>query len=127
LPGDTKKLFAVYDRKKLDAMGADSNAVLALAAEPGVVFSGGAEGQVVSKAPVGGHHGYDPNMAEMYTGFIGYGPGLSKGVTIPMMGVKDMAPLIATLLGLPFKTPDGVLYPELTPLPPSPKGALGNN
>src|SRR5581483_761372 len=37
LPGDTKKLFAVYDRKKLDAMGADSSAVLALAAVSGVV------------------------------------------------------------------------------------------
>jgi len=113
LPADTKKLFTIYDRKKLDAMGADSSAVLALAAASGIIFSGSAQGPIVSPAPSGGHHGYDPDMPEMYTGFIGYGPGLNKGVVIPLMSVKDTAPLIATLLGLSFKSPDGVLYPGL--------------
>ena len=113
LPAETKKLFTIYSREKLDKMGADSSAVLALAAQPGIIFSGSAEGQVLSPAPIGGHHGYDPDMPEMYTGFIGYGTGLNKGVVIPLMGVKDTAPLIATLLGLPFKAQDGVLYTGL--------------
>lgn len=113
LPADIKKLFTIYDRKKLDVLGADSSAMLALAAAPGIVFSGSAEGQVLSPAPAGGHHGYDPDMPEMYTGFIGFGPGLNKGVVIPLMSVKDTAPLIATLLGLSFKSQDGVLYTGL--------------
>jgi len=94
-------------------MGADSNAVLALAAIPGVVFSASAEGEVLSPAPRGGHHGYDPDMPEMYTGFIGYGLGFNKGTSISLMSIKDIAPIIAKLLGLRFETRDGVLYPGL--------------
>lgn len=114
LPADTKKLFAVYDRKKLDEMGADSSAVLALAAQPGIIFGGSTEGEVLM--PIkggGGHHGYDPDQPEMYTGFIGYGPGFSKGLVNAQMSVKDFAPMIAALLGIEFKTPDGVLFPGI--------------
>jgi predicted AlkP superfamily pyrophosphatase or phosphodiesterase len=113
LPAEIQKYFAVYDRKKLDAMGADSNAVLALAAAPGIVFSGSVAGEILSPIKGGGHHGYDPEMAEMYTGFIGYGTGFTKGMTMSTMGVKDIAPLIARLLGLSFKAPDGVLVSGL--------------
>ena len=113
LPAEIKKYFAVYDRKKLDAMGADSNAALALAAIPGIVFSGSAEGEIFSPVKGGGHHGYDPEMAEMYTGFIGYGTGFTKGMVVSTMSVKDIAPLIARLLGLSFKAPDGILVPGL--------------
>lgn len=113
LPEEIQKYFTVYDRNKLDAMGADSNAVLALAAVPGLVFGGGAEGEVLSAIKGGGHHGYDPEMPEMYTGFIGYGAGFKRGANISQMSVKDIAPVIATLLGLKFKSQYGVLYPGL--------------
>lgn len=109
-----KKLFAIYDRKKLDDMGVDSSAALALAAQPGVVFGGSAQGDVLM--PIkggGGHHGYDPSQADMYTGFVGYGPGLTKGYVIDQMSVKDIAPLITNLLSIEFKTPDGVLIPGI--------------
>ena len=110
LPAGIKKLFTIYDRSKLDDMGADSSALLALAAMPGIVFGGGDSGEEL--VPVkGGHHGYDPNIPQMFTGFIGYGKGLSKGKVIPFMGVEDTAPLIAALLGITFKAPDGILYP----------------
>lgn len=113
-PADFKKLFAVYDRKKLDDMGADSSAALALAAQPGVVFGGSAKGDVLMPIKEGGgHHGYDPGQADMYTGFIGYGPGLRHGYVIDQMSVKDIAPLIAALMGIEFRTPDGVLVPGL--------------
>jgi predicted AlkP superfamily pyrophosphatase or phosphodiesterase len=118
LPAEIQKYFTVYDRRKLDAMGADSNAVLALAAAPGTVFSGGVDGDVLSPIKGGGHHGYDTDMAEMYTGFIGFGAGFTKGMVAPSMSVKDMAPLIARLLGLPFKAPDGALVPGLVAVKP---------
>jgi predicted AlkP superfamily pyrophosphatase or phosphodiesterase len=111
LPDSIKKLFIVYDRKKLAEMGVDSNAVLALAAQPGIVFGGSIEGEVL--VPIkggGGHHGYDPDQPEMYTGFIGYGAGLNKSLVIPQLDLKDIAPLIAGLLGIEFKAPDGVLH-----------------
>jgi hypothetical protein len=100
-------------------MGADSSAALALAAVPGIVFSGASvnkEGVLLKDelgAAGGGHHGYDPNFPEMYTGFIGYGAGINKGTVIPVIGVEDIAPLVTKLLGVEFKAPDGILLPGI--------------
>jgi predicted AlkP superfamily pyrophosphatase or phosphodiesterase len=119
LPYSQKKLFNVYDRAKLDEMGADSSAALALAAVPGIFFSGASvdrSGNTLKDAlgaAGGGHHGYDPNFPEMATGFIGYGAGINKGIVIPIMGVEDIAPLITTLLGVEFNSPDGILLPSI--------------
>lgn len=104
--------YSVYDRSKLDSMGADPNAVLALAAKPGYVFSGGTN-PVLASQTSGGHHGYDPNHPEMMTGFIAAGAGINKGVVIQDMCVTDIAPLIATLLGIEFRVLDGKLIPNL--------------
>jgi hypothetical protein len=126
LPADKRKLFRIVDRKELDDMGADSNAILALAAQPGLVFSGAVKaGSAVNNGPGtsiqqnslagvfvpthGGHHGYDPNIPDMYTGFIAEGAGIVKGGHIHELRVTDIAPLIAKLLGIQFNTPDGKL------------------
>jgi predicted AlkP superfamily pyrophosphatase or phosphodiesterase len=126
LPADKRKLYRIVDRKELDQMGADSSAILALAAQPGLVFSGAVKaGAFVNNGPgtsiqqnsltgvfvptKGGHHGYDPNLPDMYTGFIAEGAGIIKGGYIHELRVTDIAPLIAKLLGIEFKTPDGKL------------------
>jgi predicted AlkP superfamily pyrophosphatase or phosphodiesterase len=126
LPANKRKLFRTVDRKELDIMGADSNAVLALAAQPGLVFSGAIKaGASVNNGPGtsiqqnslagvfvpthGGHHGYDPNIPDMYTGFIAEGAGIITGGHIHELRVTDIAPLIAKLLGVEFNTPDGKL------------------
>jgi predicted AlkP superfamily pyrophosphatase or phosphodiesterase len=128
LPKDKRKLFRIIDRRELDKMGADSSAILALAAIPGTVFSGSTAptkttnqgpGTAIQNNPLdgvfisafGGHHGYDPNLKEMFTGFIAYGAGINKGGQIKELCVTDIAPLIAKLLGIEFKTPDGRLVP----------------
>lgn len=126
LPKDKGKLFRIIDRKELDKMGADSAALLALTAEPGLVFSGSTKAaETVNHGPgtfiqqskyegvffptTGGHHGYDPNIKDMWTGFIAAGAGINKGGHIKEMRLVDVAPLIAKLLGIEFKTPDGKL------------------
>jgi predicted AlkP superfamily pyrophosphatase or phosphodiesterase len=126
LPKEKRKLFRIIYRKELDKMGADSAALLALTAEPGMVFSGSTKAAaVVNHGPgtliqqskyegvflptTGGHHGYDPNIKDMWTGFIAAGAGINKGGHIREMRVVDVAPLIAKLLGIEFKTPDGQL------------------
>jgi predicted AlkP superfamily pyrophosphatase or phosphodiesterase len=124
LPVEKRKLFRILDRAALDRMGADSSAILALAAVPGLVFSGAVKaGPVVNNGPGtaiqqdplagvfypvhGGHHGYDPNLPEMYTGFIAAGPGVRVGGHIADLCVVDIAPLVAELLGVRFVCPDG--------------------
>ncbi|WP_439697436.1 alkaline phosphatase family protein [Mucilaginibacter sp. AW1-7] len=126
LPKDKRGLFRIIDRKELDHMGADSNALLALTAQPGMVFSGSVApakatnlgvGTFIQNSPLegvfiptqGGHHGYDPNIKEMWTGFIAAGAGIKKGGHIDEIHMVDIAPLIAKLLGIEFKTPDGRL------------------
>jgi len=130
LPENKRKLFRIIERKELDKMGADSAAILALAAIPGTVFSSSlGSAKTINHGPGtliqqnvfegvfvpthGGHHGYDPNLQDMWTGFIAYGAGIKKGGHIEEMRVVDIAPLIAKLLGIEFKTPDGHLVPGI--------------
>jgi hypothetical protein len=130
LPKNRRNLFRIVNRQELDKMGADSQAILALAAEPGLVFSGSmSAAQTTNKGPgtliqnnkldgvfiptTGGHHGYDPNIPDMWTGFIAEGAGVIKGGHITSLCVTDIAPLIAELLGVEFKTPDGKLVPGI--------------
>jgi predicted AlkP superfamily pyrophosphatase or phosphodiesterase len=126
LPSDKRQLFRVMDRAELDQLGADSDAVLALSAVPGLVFSGSIQrapvknqgpGTLIQQSPLdgvfiasfGGHHGYDPRIPEMYTGFIAAGARIKKGGFVKELCVTDIAPLIAALLEIEFKTPDGKL------------------
>ena len=130
LPADKRRLFRIVNRNELDQMGADSSAVMALAAVPGLAFSGSmGNGQTINNGPgtliqqskleglfiptSGGHHGYDPNIPDMWTGFIAAGAGINKGAKIKEICVTDISPLIAKLLGIEFKTPDGKLVPGI--------------
>lgn len=112
LPVKYKKLFRVVERAELDQVGADPNAALALAPVQGIVFSGSIDGELMKPAK-GGTHGYFPDFKEIQTGFVAFGKGINQGVTIPEMGLEDIAPLIAYLLKMDFPSADGVLYPGL--------------
>jgi len=132
LPEAKRKLFRIIDRKELDQMGADSSAILALSGlqGSGLVFSGStAPHQMENHGPgtlvqnnklagvfiptTGGHHGYDPNIPDMWTGFIAAGAGIIKAGYINSLREVDIAPLIAKLLGIDFSTPDGKLVPGI--------------
>lgn len=132
LPKNERKQFRIVYRDELDKMGADSSALLAIAALPGLVFSGSTHaGQTVNHGPgtliqqssfdglftptTGGHHGYDPNLPDMWTGFIAAGPGINIGGHIKEMAVVNLSPLIAKLLGVEFQTPDGHLISGILP------------
>jgi predicted AlkP superfamily pyrophosphatase or phosphodiesterase len=127
LPSAQRKRFRIMDRPELDQLGADSAAILALSGVPGLVFSGGlaATNHAVNYGPgttaaqqaqdglfvpvTGGHHGYDPRLPAMYTGFIAAGAGIRKGQHITELRETDIAPLVARLLGVTFTCPDGKL------------------
>lgn len=112
LPVAQKKLFRVIDRKAMDEAGADPHAALALTAAQGIVFGGGSKGEAIMASPssLKGMHGYFPDFHEIQTGFIGAGAGFKTGVVIPVMGLEDIAPVAASLLGIPFPSADGILF-----------------
>jgi len=126
LPEEKRKLFRIIDRKELDRMGADSTVLLALSGTngSGLVFSGSTTpskttnhgpGTRIQQSKYdgvfytahGGHHGFDPDNEEMHTGFIAYGASIIKGGHIDHLSEPDIAVLVAKLLGIAFKTPDG--------------------
>lgn len=112
LPEGQKKLFKIIERKELENLGADPDAALALAAIKGVAFSAANDGDII-KAGKGGTHGYFPDFDEIQTGFVGYGAGFKKGIVVPIMGMEDIAPMVAELLGITLETTDGTLYPGM--------------
>ncbi len=106
LPEEQKAMFQLKSPEALAAIGADPNAALALAANKGFTFGTKATGSLVSPAK-GGTHGFFPDFKEIQTGFVAFGPGISKGVVIPEMGLVDIAPLISSLLNLGMPQGDG--------------------
>lgn len=103
LPESQKKMFRVIEGEELRKSGADPAAVLALAADRGYGFSGATTGEIVRPSR-GGSHGYYPDFADIRTGFIGAGAGFRKGVELPVINMVDIAPIIARLLGVDFKS-----------------------
>ncbi|HEY6899293.1 MAG TPA: ectonucleotide pyrophosphatase/phosphodiesterase [Puia sp.] len=112
LPASQRKLFRVVSREEIAAIGGDPRAALALSAEQGIAFAASEQGEPL-RASRGGTHGYFPDFREIQTGFIAVGPGLKKDMTIPVMGLEDVAPLVAKLLGLELPSARGSLYPGL--------------
>lgn len=118
-PGE-RALVHLVERAELDALGADPDAALALAAVPGVALSPALDGAAVQAAQ-GAGHGYHPDLPGMSTGFVAAGAGIRAGAVAPWLPLENVAPLVAALLNLPLDAPDGLLFPGLlTPLGPTP-------
>jgi hypothetical protein len=96
-------------------MGANRHAALGLAMKGGITVRRGTTGKPFEayKGHTKSTHGWDPAYLSMHTTFIATGAGIGKHKNIPFMGIKDIAPVIAKLLGLKFKAPDGVLIPGI--------------
>lgn len=112
LPPAQQDLFRVVERAELDRVGANPEAALALAGKRGIRFGNAADGAVLKPAP-GGAHGYFPDFDEIRTGFIATGAGFSKHGVYQQIGLEDIAPLVAELLGVRLKDADGVVYPGM--------------
>ncbi|MFT3827842.1 MAG: ectonucleotide pyrophosphatase/phosphodiesterase [Chitinophagaceae bacterium] len=106
LPEEQKKLFRIIDRKALDKVGGNPEVEFALSGENGASFGNGVTGEAI-KPGKGGTHGYYPDFREIRTGFIACGPGIKEGGEIKEMNLRDITPLVAKLLNLPFPSAEG--------------------
>lgn len=109
LPAGLRALFRIVGREELDALGADPQALFALAAVPGVAFLTTAVGPA-ERAAHGAGHGYHPDVPDMTTGFLAAGAGVRPGAVAPLLPLENVAPLIAMLLGVSLPAGDGVLF-----------------
>ncbi|POY38418.1 AP endonuclease [Solitalea longa] len=107
VPDSVKNYFALVDKDKMDAIGADPNSPLALTGLNGTTFGGKSTVLIEKFDKVRGTHGYFPDHKQIETGFVAFGPGLQKGVVIPIMNMVDVAPLIVKLSGIELKGMQG--------------------
>lgn len=81
---------------------------LVLVAKNGYAFAGGSNMPPVVDAPPGnGQHGYVNTDPEMDAIFIAWGRGIRRGAHADRIRNIDVAPTIASLLGLTFTSADG--------------------
>lgn len=106
LPAEYKAMFRIVERPELDKIHADPHAMFALAAANGVYIQDANTGSLVSPRK-GGAHGYFPDIPEIQTGFIIAGAGVKNGVVLESIGLEDVAPTIAKILGVTLSNADG--------------------
>lgn len=108
LPDSVKQYFRVIDKEMLKDVGSDPLAAIALSGMKGTTVGNSIKGQLLENfKSVKGQHGFFPDNANMFTGFVGYGAGFKKGVMVQQMKLLDIAPIIATLTNSNF--PEGQL------------------
>lgn len=112
LPDQQRKLFRIVEREELDKIGTDPAVALALAPIEGISMNSASTGEAIRPAS-GGTHGFFPGFPHIHTGFIAAGSNVKQGKVVAQMGLEDIAPLVARLLNLNFKAPDGILYPGI--------------
>lgn len=108
--------LTVMSRRDLDALGAMPGAAFGLEAAPGFQLAGScrrrAGGAEAEGGTLAGTHGYLPSRPRMATGFVAAGPGVRSGIVIERMGLVDVAPTVARLLGVAAPPVEGRVLAE---------------
>ena len=112
-PDSIKAYYQVLNKAQLDKVGADPEVLLALSGLKGTTLGNKADALTDKFKKVKGTHGFYPDHKQIQTGFVAFGPGLKKGVVIPVMNMVDIAPLICKLSGVSLPQTEGKLYPEM--------------
>jgi predicted AlkP superfamily pyrophosphatase or phosphodiesterase len=111
---EARDRFTIVTRRELDALGALPAAAFALEAAPGWAIAGEC-GKGVETPGRSGTHGFLPSRPSMNTGFIASGAGVRAGVVLERIGLVDVAPTAARLLGLTMTNVEGRVLTEILP------------
>ena len=111
----------------LTELGAHPGAIGAVVAAPGYLVAAIDRVPGLTLLPTGayrGMHGYRPTEPGMETGFVASGPGIRSGIVIPRLRMIDVAPTLATILGLRLPEATGLPVVGLLDLPAAPPPTL---
>src|SRR5690606_34566977 len=97
----------IVDQRGIAELGGDPKAFLALEADAGVYFGTGRE-QYETKAAYQATHGYDPHQPAMKASLLFFGRGV-KPKQLEGARLIDIAPTLASLLGLSLGEVDGTV------------------
>ncbi|AWE07117.1 alkaline phosphatase family protein [Lysinibacillus sp. 2017] len=102
---------AIYDRQILDSMHIDENFSYMLEAKEGYCFEDAYNKEVIVDLHAAGKvyatHGYSPDIPDYTSNLVISGASVKAGYDIGNVGVIDIGPTIAHILGLDFEAIDG--------------------
>lgn len=97
----------VVDRAAARPMGGFPDAAFVVALLPGFRLGSKLQGPLTTAVRPGGTHGYAPDVAEMNSSFFIAGPGIGAGRKLGQIDMRDIAPTLAALLGVPLTSSEG--------------------
>ncbi|HSO75924.1 MAG TPA: ectonucleotide pyrophosphatase/phosphodiesterase [Blastocatellia bacterium] len=101
----------VVDRAGVPATGGFPDSAFVVALKPGYRLGAKLQGAVTAVVRSAGTHGYAPDVVEMNASFFIAGPGIAAGRDLGQIDMRDIAPTIAGLLGIPFPSAQGRRLP----------------
>ncbi len=90
----------ILTHEELVEHGGYPNAAFLIDFKPGWAAAGGFRGDAVQDAPSTGTHGYLPSHPELRSAFMVMGPGVAKGRNLGVIDMRQIAPTVATILGV---------------------------
>jgi hypothetical protein len=97
----------VADRASARALGGFPDAAFVVALRSGYRLGSKLQGPVTLGVRPAGTHGYAPDVTDMNSSFFIAGPGIAAGRTLGQMDMRDIAPTLAALLGVPLTSAEG--------------------
>jgi predicted AlkP superfamily pyrophosphatase or phosphodiesterase len=98
-------IAAIEGRDEIRRRGAFPGAAFLVLMKPGYYASSGMTGDLVSEIPgTHGGHGFGPELPEMRASFFITGRGIARGRDLGVIDMKQVAPSLAQLLGVPLPT-----------------------
>jgi len=109
---EARARYTIVSRRELDALGAMTGAAFAVEAAPGWAVGGACVDRSETSGPAG-THGFLPSRPSMSTGFIAAGAGVRTGGVLDRIGLVDVAPTAARLLGVTMPPVEGRVLEEI--------------
>ena len=97
----------VADRAAARPMGGFPDAAFVVALRSGYRLGSKLQGPVTAAVRPGGTHGYAPDVPEMNSAFFIAGSGIAAGRDLGQIDMRDIAPTLAALLGVPLPSAEG--------------------
>ncbi len=103
LPG----IDRIHDQEEAQALGGYPGAAFLIGLKKGFRGGGALDGPVARVGKAGGTHGYLPGVLEMDSTFLLAGEGVPRGLDLGRIDMRDIAPTLASLLGVTLEGAEG--------------------
>jgi predicted AlkP superfamily pyrophosphatase or phosphodiesterase len=100
-------LLKFYEGEEARKLGGFPDAAFIVGTKSGFYLGGGLDAPILRDIKPGGGHGFLPELAEMDSSFFIAGPGIPAGRNLGRIDMRDIAPTLASLLGVELPSAEG--------------------